>query len=166
MLAIDLETARVIECIRMPGAWGGSGTALAVHGPVLAAGCGSIAALWDTRMSSSAATAPVAMCGAYSFGFSRGGAGGFRCGDDDDEHGIAGLQTFRSAPAPGEAWSEDAAAASPAAAATATTIAVDDWAVWLAHRGCDGVRLYDMRRAVGPPRRPSDSWRTAVNPKP
>ena len=41
-----------------------------------------------------------------------------------------------------------------------TTVALDDWAVWLAHRGCDGVRLYDTRRAAGPPRR-NERWHPA-----
>ena len=36
-------------------------------------------------------------------------------------------------------------------------IAMDDWSVWLGHEGCEGVRLYDVRKSVGPPRRP-DRW--------
>ena len=36
-------------------------------------------------------------------------------------------------------------------------IAMDDWSVWLGHEGCEGVRLYDVRMSVGPPRRP-DRW--------
>ena len=31
-------------------------------------------------------------------------------------------------------------------------VAVDDWSVWLSHEGCPGVRLFDARRASGPPR--------------
>ena len=31
-------------------------------------------------------------------------------------------------------------------------VAVDEWAVWVARGGGDGVRLYDARRATGPPR--------------
>ena len=31
-------------------------------------------------------------------------------------------------------------------------VAVDEWAVWVSRGGGDGVRLYDARRATGPPR--------------
>ena len=42
-------------------------------------------------------------------------------------------------------------------------IAMDDWSVWLGHEGCEGVRLYDVRMSVGPPRRP-DRWLRAGAP--
>ena len=37
-------------------------------------------------------------------------------------------------------------------------VAVDDWSVWLSHEGCPGVRLFDARRASGPPRG-AERWR-------
>ena len=33
-----------------------------------------------------------------------------------------------------------------------SVVAMDDWSAWLAHEGCEGVALYDVRMAVGPPR--------------
>jgi hypothetical protein len=177
LVAVDLESARVIERMRIPCAeWGGLGglrmggvgdtpptrTTLAVHGNVLVAACGRVAALWDTRVASSAAATPVAMCGGgysghggYSGYCSHGGFG------DDDDGMIA--RAFRDVFEESSAL-EAVGADYSSCGGGATTVAADDWAMWLAHRGCDGVRLYDMRRAAGPPRRPSDRWHPADVP--
>ena len=37
-------------------------------------------------------------------------------------------------------------------------VAMDDWSAWLAHEGCEGVSLYDVRMAVGPPRLCTERW--------
>lgn len=39
-----------------------------------------------------------------------------------------------------------------------SVVAMDDWSAWLAHEGCEGVALYDVRMAVGPPRLCQERW--------
>ena len=56
-----------------------------------------------------------------------------------------------------DAEAEPLAPRGPADAAAADAeivggVAVDEWAVWVSRGGGDGVRLYDARRAAGPPR--------------
>ena len=56
-----------------------------------------------------------------------------------------------------DAEAEPLAPRGPADSATADAeivggVAVDEWAVWVSRGGGDGVRLYDARRAAGPPR--------------